>query len=425
MKRIQKNTLAAILLFVLYSCKTQSVYTDKPAKGLVNTENDLLEINALLFHANDSLTNLFLAINNENLLYKYTDTSLFPYARLRLHYKLSTMEKSPKLVDSASFEVFDRAEADVLTSRSIFTNARLKAKYAQDYALELFVIDLNKHIQYNKEVYLNKKDRVNRQNFLVSQKGNLIYGQAVKPGDTLQIKVNQTLEESLLCEEFRNDLPIAAPPFSTKAPGIKIPEPDSSTLVFLQDGGLNLVMPQKGFLHLKFKQSDSKGLSLFSFPSSFPGIASADEMINCTRYIMTKEEFENCKGAQNKKQAIDKFWLELGGSNERAKELLKRYYARVREANKMFSGFSEGWKSDRGMIFIVFGQPNSVVLRDDQEQWVYGNAANQNTSTFIFNRIPNPYSDNVYELDRSQLYKGLWSNAVDMWRQGLYYEGRK
>ena len=52
--------------------------------------------------------------------------------------------------------------------------------------------------------------------------------------------------------------------------------------------------------------------------------SNSDEMINCTRYLMSKDEFEACKHSVDKKAAIDQFWITIAGSSERAKELLKK-----------------------------------------------------------------------------------------------------
>jgi hypothetical protein len=39
---------------------------------------------------------------------------------------------------------------------------------------------------------------------------------------------------------------------------------------------------------------------------------------------------------------------------------MDEYYARVEFANKHFSHFMDGWKSDMGMVFIIFGTPSNV-----------------------------------------------------------------
>jgi hypothetical protein len=41
-------------------------------------------------------------------------------------------------------------------------------------------------------------------------------------------------------------------------------------------------------------------------------------------------------------------------------ELMEEYYRRVDFANQNYSGFQEGWKSDRGMVYILLGAPSEV-----------------------------------------------------------------
>ena len=41
-------------------------------------------------------------------------------------------------------------------------------------------------------------------------------------------------------------------------------------------------------------------------------------------------------------------------------ELMNEYYFRVNVANQRFSGHREGWRSDRGMIYILYGEPDAI-----------------------------------------------------------------
>jgi GWxTD domain-containing protein len=419
------HKFCSALLLLLVACKSQSEYTGKPAKSLVNPENDLLEVNEVVFHENDSLSSVYLEIKNENLLYKYTDTAQLPYARLKLFYVLSLYDKPNTILDSGTHFLYDRAEEEILNSKSIYSGLKLRSAFGSNYLLQLAVIDLNKKVKYNKDIVLQKKDKLSRQNFMVVKKNTIVFSNVFKARDTLQIKLNSPLYFNATHDYFKKTYPIAAPPFSTKTAIENIPLPDSSFSSPLTGGEVWLTMPEKGFYHVRLSEKSAEGISLFTFSPSFPGITDALEMIHCARYIMTKEEYTACLEAENKKKAIDMFWLELGGSNERARELLRRYYARVKEANKLYTSYNEGWKTDRGMIFVVFGQPTSVIQKGDEEVWVYGSPVNQTSTTFIFKKIENPYSNNMYVLERSQFYKSSWSNAVDLWRQGVYYDGRK
>ncbi len=41
-------------------------------------------------------------------------------------------------------------------------------------------------------------------------------------------------------------------------------------------------------------------------------------------------------------------------------ELMEEYYARVEYANKTFKHYIEGWRTDMGMVYIIFGPPNNI-----------------------------------------------------------------
>ena len=41
-------------------------------------------------------------------------------------------------------------------------------------------------------------------------------------------------------------------------------------------------------------------------------------------------------------------------------ELMEEYYSRVEYANKNFKHYLDGWRTDMGMVFIIFGSPNNV-----------------------------------------------------------------
>lgn len=45
-------------------------------------------------------------------------------------------------------------------------------------------------------------------------------------------------------------------------------------------------------------------------------------------------------------------------------ELQEEYFRRVRYSNLMFTVFQDGWKTDRGLIYILFGPPNEVIRYD-------------------------------------------------------------
>ena len=73
------------------------------------------------------------------------------------------------------------------------------------------------------------------------------------------------------------------------------------------------------------------------------------------------------------------------------------------------------------MIYIVFGAPNNVSKRSNGEVWTYGDGGSANSTTFTFSKVINPFTDNDFYLERSEILKFSWYQAVDAWRQGRIY----
>lgn len=385
-----------------------------------NNENDLLEVNVVAFHLNDSITNIFLEIKKDNLLYKRTDTGLVFYAELNINYKLFIEANQRNLIEQDSYLIIDRADNFGL-GKAIYFNFKVKTPPHQNYNLQLEVKDVNKKNKYHYKLLIDRITVHSKQNFLLTKRNQILYNTNLLPFDTINIKFCNPSINIIYVDCFNKDFEQAIPPFSIKEADVLKYKPDSSFQRVLDYSEVQLIMPSCGFLQVKFNQDNNEGFSLFTYDRTFPGITNTEEMINCTRYIMNKDEFARCKNSIEKKTSIDNFWLSIAGSNERASELIKRYYGRVIEANKYYTSYTQGWKTDRGMIHIVLGQPSAIYKNKKDEIWVYGDASNPENLRFIFNKTDNPYSDNDYVLERSVFYKLAWQNAIDFWKQGLVY----
>lgn len=413
-----------LLTLLLWACQSQRTYTSKPSKSIINPDSDLLEVNAVAYHINDSVTTVYNEIVNENLIYKRPDTTFAFYAEVRVSYKLLPEQNSRKIIDSGSYYLKDRA-VEKVDVKSITSAFNVKAKYGNFYYLDIQVFDLNKRTVYSKGLNIYKINNISAQNYITRSNNKICFKNNFLEWDNVEVETNNKKQEEIHVSCFFRDFTQALPPFSTKSPDEFKYKPDSNFVVKPIDGKFILTMPVKGFYQVSHNKSEITGLTLYTYDKTFPGVSNSEEMINCTRYIMSKDEFEECKNAADKKAAIDKFWVSLGGSNERAKELLKRYYGRVKEANKYYTSYTQGWKTDRGMIFIVFGQPTNIYKRKTSEVWVYGQETNPNALHLVFNKTENPFSDNDFILERSQFFKEPWYTAVDYWRQGRVYLNEK
>lgn len=150
----------------------------------------------------------------------------------------------------------------------------------------------------------------------------------------------------------------------------------------------------------------------------FPHMRNVVDLVEATRYILSRSEYERMREAEDPKGELDRFWLACTEDPVRAAQLIATYYARVEEANLYFSGLRDGWRTDRGMVHIVFGVPTRIRTSPGAEWWIYGEEGNVNTVIFRFNHTSTPFDDTVWVLDRSVQFRTAWDRMVTAWRTG-------
>ena len=150
----------------------------------------------------------------------------------------------------------------------------------------------------------------------------------------------------------------------------------------------------------------------------FPHVRDVRLLIASSRYISSRGEFQRMEESSDPKAALDAFWLNCGNNKESAAELIKIYYSRVEEANRFFSGVVPGWKTDRGMVHIVFGIPDKIRRTNDSEWWLYGEEGSTNAINMRFLRQEHPWDPSFYKLGRSIQYRIPWDRMVTNWRNG-------
>lgn len=404
-------------LAVFYNCTSpKEAYHSK--ENLYKKNNLELHTKLLAYHISDSVTQIYFSLDNENLLYKRPDTSNWFYSAVKVKYFTYANFKTKQLLDSGSVLLLDR-QSDKFYPKNLKGYLFSKCKMGQTYICEVFVYDLNKKTKMPYVFTIDKTTSGTRQSFLIQKNdGSILYDYHLNPGDTVVVKSFINTESGFIVDYFKRDFPIAPPPYSTYERTAFNYKPDSFFVIGRNIGLMRIIIPQKGFYHMVTDKETKNGLSLYSVEGSFPGIKDETEMIKCVRYITSNEEYNALLKSPNKKLAIDEFWKEKGGSNERAKELLKKYYSRVQQANKLFTSFQPGWQTDRGMIYIVFGAPSKMYKYANNETWVYGSEMQTNSLRFNFVKIVNPFSENDFVLERSEYFKFPWHQAVTGWQEG-------
>ncbi|MDA8695448.1 GWxTD domain-containing protein [Flavobacteriales bacterium] len=171
-------------------------------------------------------------------------------------------------------------------------------------------------------------------------------------------------------------------------------------------------------LHQWTAQGSMRPLKLPARRPHFPEMRDVPEMIRATRYIATRDEYRTMREARNPKAALDNFWLQFVGRPEQARELIRTYYGRIHDANVFFSGLKEGWSTDRGMVYVVFGHPDRTRRDRFGETWIYGEEGDVNALIFRFSNRSSGDDFNTYELERYPGFRSPWEAMVSSWRRG-------
>lgn len=149
-----------------------------------------------------------------------------------------------------------------------------------------------------------------------------------------------------------------------------------------------------------------------------PLVRDVQLLIESSRYITTRGEYERMTSSSDSKAALDAFWLNCGNEKEAAANLIATYYGRVEEANRYFSGIQPGWRTDRGMVQIVFGIPDKIRRSMESEWWIYGEEGSANSIVFRFLHVQHPWDPDFYVLSRSIQFRAPWDRMVTNWRNG-------
>jgi len=170
------------------------------------------------------------------------------------------------------------------------------------------------------------------------------------------------------------------------------------------------VLMQKGIVTIKFKislpdwgnyrfnvlTSDEDGFKKLNARDfgiknlSYPTLKTPQELAAPLVYLMGQgdyEEFIGNKSGTELKRAIDRFWLSHIKNPNDANDVIQLFYERVEEANKYFSNFKEGWKTERGRIYVLFGPPLNVTELLNKEYWSYSHDRSDSNLNFTFNRF--------------------------------------
>jgi GWxTD domain-containing protein len=216
-----------------------------------------------------------------------------------------------------------------------------------------------------------------------------------------------------LVSYYADNFPAASPAFAeTQALVNSAIKPDS---VFQLSHTFTPV--STGLYLLQADTTLAKGIA-FRAEVDYPKFTSIENLADPLTYITTKNELDRLKMAKGDKKAFDKIVIGITGTTERAKIFMRNYFRRVELANRHFTSYKEGWKTDRGMVYIIYGKPGFVYKFSDREVWEY--EAEDGKTSFTFVKSSTLFDPNNFVLVRKKSYRDKWLAAIDLIRNARF-----
>lgn len=175
-----------------------------------------------------------------------------------------------------------------------------------------------------------------------------------------------------------------------------------------------LELDEDNFYTIRKDSAALSGVTILRVPPYFPEYRQLPELVECMFYITSEPEQKSLMNAKDLKKNFDSFWINNFNTKPRARNAIRKYYNTIEQANLLFTDFKPGWKTDRGMMFIVFGKPDEVYRTTSNEEWYYDSG-----EAFEYSVISTFFAPRTYTLRRSIELEELWFDAIEAIRRGI------
>ncbi len=314
------------------------------------------------------------------------------------------------LADTASF----RYTFEVNNGEYVY--GHFKVALGEQIRYKLVVDFANSRYNIKKRLLCDIKNTsgLNDDKYIVkTDSDEVLFTNVVAAGQNVKVFGGFDAGQTVNVEFFRAKKYVAIPPYMS-SPVNAVNIPDS---VFSYTFGEKLLLSEPGLYAFGSTAKNEKFGIVATDNVSYPSVTKLVDMLEPMKLLCSEREFAVIDNSEALKRSIDAFWLGLSKSEKGAKEQIRVFYSRVALANMLFPSSVEGWKTDRGMIYIMLGPPTVVNITPNSEEWIYGSGEQGMMFTFENNSgIRNDFS-----LLRTNAYQSLWQQVLATWRSGKIF----
>lgn len=423
--------LSILIYFAAVSCKTVEVAFDsKDVSYLYNPIKNSINPRYNIINQTDEQSILSIKLFASELLFSEANPQVIPKAMILVTVKLFDITRGKMLADTAQYNL------DIIKvegKKEYIYPIPLKVKKGSEYLAEVKILDRLRGKVIQSFVPFNTLSDKSRYNFKVQgyfQK-NELFNPVLRVDEFINLVYLKGPVDSLFISYYR---PYRVNP---DPPAMVLPEktidygPDTIVAIQYSDT-LPLMFPKAGIYLCRVDRKSEEGYTLLNFGANYPELTNPEVMIEPLAYLASEAEMNNLSTSPKPKVALDEFWIKCGGNVDKARELIRIYFTRVLYANYYFTSYKEGWRTERGMIYVIYGPPDKVYKTSEGESWGYRKpevksswgyrySVKEDYLFFNFKKKQNIFTDNDFFLSRSESVITFWDKAVQNWRKGIVF----
>lgn len=417
--------------FIFNSCgTTQPAADSKDLSYLYNPTKNSINPRYNIYNQSDELSVLSIKFFATDLFFSEANPQGVPTAQMLFNIKLYITDQGRRLIDTIAYNISIVKEK----GRPEYAfDVPLKVEKGNEYTAEIRILDRLRLFVVQAFIPFNTLSYDNRYNFrVVSHFGkNELFNPVLKVDEYVNLLYSRGAIDSLFISYYKPFKEVPDPP-SMILPEKTLDYPPETVVALRYADTLPMMFPREGIYHCTVSRKAKDGYTFFNLGSTYPSMRSPDAMVEPLAYLASPDEMDTLRHALKQKVALDDFWIKLGGNVDKARELIRIYYTRVLYTNFYFNSYKEGWRSERGMIYIIYGPPDKVYKTAEGENWGYRKpvvksrwggrySVSEDYIFFNFKKDDNLYSDNDYYLARNETLVTQWDKAVASWRKGVVF----
>jgi GWxTD domain-containing protein len=421
-----------ILIFAVFSsCKvTQKSSDSKDLSYLYNPTKNPINPRYNVLNKSDESSDFSIKFFASDLFFSEANPQGVPTASMLVSVRLFNTTQGKVLSDTALLDL--KIVKETGKAEYVFT-APLKVEKGTEYIAEVKTLDRLRLIVVHAFIPFNTLSDFNRYNFLARGhfEKNQLFNPVLRINEYVNLVYTRGPLDSLFVSYYKPFHEIPYPP-SVLLPAKTVDyEPDRVAAIPYSDT-VPMMFPREGIYLCSASRENKEGFTFLNFGNKYPSMTTPEAMIEPLAYLATEDELNELRSAVKPKVALDDFWIKCGGNIDKSRELIRIYYTRVRFSNYYFTSVTEGWRTERGMIYLIYGPPDKVYKTSEGESWGYkkpavrsrwGNrySTKEDYLFFIFKKKANIFSDNDYFLSRSETLVTYWDKAIASWRKGIVF----